>query len=205
MLLRNVESIRQTSRKFRRDGLRWRRQRSLLRQSPARKQESFSLQLDVHFITLGSEKWSLLHTHCLKVFEHAQCMDAVNQNDRVAGAELDLAQPLAFVAVKFNDDAAALHHEHLLEIGHFARERFVIMWRFGETGLVSEETELKRRFRRREEARVVHAHAGANHLGVFHAVVADHFRGRIHFSDLSGTTFSWRRSYTSNSAIAANR
>ena len=63
--------------------------------------------------------------------------------DQELQAIANLAQELAVIAIKFDHNAAALQHEHLLEIGHFARKRLVIMRRFRKSRLVCEQSELK--------------------------------------------------------------
>src|SRR5215471_5857582 len=114
MPLRNAGSIRQTNRISRRDESPRRQRRFLLRQSRVRKPGSLPFHLNVDLIILCPEKWSLFDADSLEIFQDAQSMNAMNQNDRVAGGELNLTKQLAAVAVKFDNYAAALHNEHLL-------------------------------------------------------------------------------------------
>src|ERR1700730_18665780 len=143
-LLRTGESIHQTSPKFRRGAGPQRRPRFLLRRNLAQKRESFLLNLDINFVVGRAQKRPLFDADGLKIFQHPQGMDTVNQNDGVARAKFDFAQKIAVIAVKLDDDAAALHDEHLLQVGYLARKRFMIMRRLGETGLVREQPKLKR-------------------------------------------------------------
>ncbi len=156
---------------------------------------SFSLfYAYVHFIIFGAEKRSLFHAHGLKIFQHPERVNAVDQNDRVARPEFNFAQPLTIIAVKLHHDAAPLHDEHLLEVGDFARKRFVIMRRLGKSGLVGEEAELKRRFRRRKEFCLVDAHVGANDLRVFDSAVSNNFCGHdAERSELNPASLFWRQ------------
>src|SRR5579864_7870157 len=140
------------------------------------------LYLHVHFIIFGSEEWSLFHANRLKILKHTQRVDAVDEHDRIACFQFDLAQKTAIIAVKLHHDAAALHDKHLLQVSYLPRKGLVIMRRLGKTGLVSEEAELKRRFRRRKELRLVDARIGTNYLRVLDSAISNGFRCHVQWS-----------------------
>jgi hypothetical protein len=128
-----------------------------------------------HFVFLGAEERALFYGDALHVFEDADRVDAVDEDDGVAGAHGDFAELLAFVVIKIDRDDAALDDEHLLQVGDLAREWLVIVRRLDEAGFVGKQAELKRGLGGREERRDVDARIRPDDLGVAGAVVFDGF------------------------------
>ena len=82
------------------------------------------LLLDFHenLVVFHAEVRPLFHADALHILGYADCMNAVNQYDAVARAQGDFFEQCAVVGVEFYHNLAALHHEHLLQVGYFPPE-----------------------------------------------------------------------------------
>ncbi len=93
-------------------------------------------------------------------------MHAMDKDDGIPWTQIHFPEFAAVVGIQVDDNAAALHNKHLLEIGNGARERMVVVWSLGETRLMGQQPELKRGLGRRKKSRGVYARSGPDNLGV---------------------------------------
>ena len=86
----------------------------------------------------------MFDTDALHVFEHADRVSTMNEEDAVAGTQNDLTKTQAVFIKEINSHYAALHDKHLLQIVDYSIDGFVIMSRFNETGFVGQQAKLER-------------------------------------------------------------
>src|SRR5215211_1565296 len=137
--VRSEESILQTNRRSRRAGALQRPPLFLLRRLSDRKlRSSVVVDLDVDLVVFSTQERALFDADALHVFDYADRVSAMNQNDPVTGTENNFAKHTAVLVKKLYRYHATLHDKHLLQIADYSIDWLVVVRWFDEAGFMSQ-------------------------------------------------------------------